>query len=53
MIWFCRSFILLHIAENKYRKYNLIDRYDPIFPSNPTQNINFVNVNNIRLDILK
>ena len=44
LVWFCCSFILLHILENKYGKYNLIDRYDLISPSNPMHNINFVNV---------
>ena len=44
MVWFCRSLILFHIPENKYEKYNLIDRYHPISPSNHTLNINFINV---------
>ena len=44
LVWFCRSFILLYISENKYGKYNFIDRYDPISPGNTTHYINFVNV---------
>ena len=33
LVSFSRSFILLHVSENKYGKYNLIDRYDPISPA--------------------
>ena len=45
--------LFFFISENKYGKFNLTDRYNPIYPSNPTHNKFYKYVKNIRLDILR